>query len=402
MKHILFVESREYLPGIEFCKQQNWKVTLLTTTPEFYQKEKLAMVDDVFTVETYDEQKVVEFVRQYHARQHLDAVLSFSDLYVIPATAAAKAIGVPTMDPEATKRARNKWITRELCKQHGIPSPSFYNAANLQQALEAAEKIGYPCIIKPVDGASSLGVKCVHNPQELERAYADYMENRHLGKGLYGSERLLIEQYIEGELFSVETLTCNGATHVLGITDRQLIGFPGFIESAGVFPIVGQHQDSSIQLVLRCLQVLGIDFGAAHTEIVLTAKGPLIIEVNPRMGGGPVHDLIYYATGIDFVKEIIKIHMGKPPELQPVHSKVAAAKILYSTVNGTLRSIKQHQPILEQMDVKHFKVSKIGQQVKVPESNFDSIGTLVVVGDTESAARSRLELIEQQLEFIVE
>ncbi|WP_028590456.1 ATP-grasp domain-containing protein [Paenibacillus massiliensis] len=401
-KHILFVESRESLPGIEFCKQQGWYVTLITADPSFYQPARLELADQVIQVNTFDEQIVVDFISEHHVQHPIHAVISLSDLYVIPATAAARAIGVPTMDPDATKRARNKWATRVICKQHGIPSPKSILAHTLDEALTAAKTINYPCIIKPCDGASSLGVRCVHNEVQLQHAYQEYMANRSLGKGLYAGTNILIEEYLEGNIYSVEAFTYHGTTQILGLTDRQLIGFPKFVEKSGTFPVDTAFQQQSIEIVHECLTKLGIDFGASHTEIVHTTTGPYIIEVNPRMGGGPIHDLIYHATGIDFVNEILKAHMGLTPIFTPSHSKVASASMLYASTQGILSSVRQTQAIVDHPKVKQFEIAKLGSQVQTPESNFDSIGKLVVVGDTELDVRQTIQHLESQLEFVVE
>ena len=405
MKHILFVESRESLPGVEACKEYGWKVTLLTQEPKFYLKNKslssriLRLVDNIIEAETNDEMKVQEFVKNYNEKNKLDAVLSYSELYVIQATKAAHSLGLVSMNPDATKKARNKYIMRKLCQKNSIPTPKFYMVNTLDEVLKAATDIGYPCVIKPCNGASGLGVQFANNPLELEQAFRTYFENRYFGRGLYAGNDLLIEEYLEGNLFSVETVTYNGVTQVLGITDRDLVGFPYFVENAATFPVSIPYQDEAIQMVKNCLNVLGVNLGACHTEIVITKQGPMIIEVNPRMGGGPIHELIYHATGIDLAKEILKMHVGEPPCLEPNCNRVASSKLFCPEKDGILVSVEGEEQVLAFDDVKLFETYRIGEKVSAPKSNFDWIGKLVVVGNDVSNTKKRMNEIERLIKF---
>ncbi len=405
MKHILFVENRESLPGLKLCKKLGYKISFLTQDLQFYlknepiEKSDLRFVDDIIHGETNNENSVVDFVKRYHAKHHLDAVLSFSELYVIQATAAAQSIGLISMDSDATKNSRNKYITRKLCQENGIPTPKFFKFKTIEEAFDGAEKIGYPCIIKPCHGASSVGVKYVNSRIELKQAYDSYMKNRNYGRGLYGESTLLLEEYLEGDLYSVETITINGNTHVLGITDRILTDFPYFVEVGFTYPVHNSFKDDSIKLVKNCLSILGINFGVCHTEIVLTKEGPMLIEVNPRMGGGPIHELVSYASGIDLAEETIKIHLGEPPSLIASNDQTAAAKYFFADKDGILVSAEGINEVTDRDDVKQINVEKIGENVRIPKSNFDLLGKVIIVGDNRHLINKKMKEIEQTIQL---
>ncbi|MFC6652668.1 hypothetical protein [Paenibacillus rhizoplanae] len=109
MKHLLLVESNESIAGIQACKEMGYTVTLLTQNIQHYLKGQpleshpLHLVDYIHEVDTFNEEAVVDFVKEYHQANPLTGVMSFAEFYVVQATAAAHAIGVPTMHPLAAK-----------------------------------------------------------------------------------------------------------------------------------------------------------------------------------------------------------------------------------------------------------------------------------------------------------
>ena len=98
---------------------------------------------------------------------------------------------------------------------------------------------------------------------------------------------IIVEEYMRGPEVSVETLAVNGKVTIVQITDKITTGQPHFVE-------LGHSQPSSlsyeIQQQIRDITVaaneaIGIKDGPSHTEIIVTEKGPKIVELGARLGG---------------------------------------------------------------------------------------------------------------------
>ncbi|MEK4517813.1 ATP-grasp domain-containing protein [Paenibacillus sp. FSL H8-0122] len=403
MKHLLLVESNESIAGIQACKEMGYTVTLLTQNIQHYLKGQpleshpLRLVDYIHEVDTFNEEAVVDFVKAYHQANPLTGVMSFAEFYVVQATAAAHAIGVPTMQPLAAKNARNKYKSREICVQSGVPVPRSLLAGSVEEACRHAHSMGYPCIVKPCDGAMSIGVVFVNNERELRQAYESYVNNRNFGRNLYGSTDVLIEEYAAGPLVSVEMVTYQGQDHLIGITDRRLVGFPYFVETGASFPVRLSHEAEIVEVVRRGLHALGVDFGPTHTEVALTPEGPKIIEFNPRMVGGPVPEMIKYATGIDLPREVLRMHMGEAPELTPSVSRGAASREFCSPVDGRLIEVTGLKELEGRADILRSHFIAAGREVSFPRSNFDWIGRVMVGGDDAEQAEQKCSEIQNTI-----
>ncbi|MER9696355.1 hypothetical protein NKJ16_31190, partial [Mesorhizobium sp. M0179] len=87
---------------------------------------------------------------------------------------------------------------------------------------------------------------------------------------------------------------------------------------------------------LSCLRALGLGWGPANIELRWTERGPVVIEVNPRLAGSPVPQLVQAAYGVDLVSEHIKLVIGEQWNLRKRRSHTAAARYLIPDCDGTL------------------------------------------------------------------
>lgn len=165
----------------------------------------------------------------------------------------------------------------------------------------------YPCIVKPVHGNGKRGVWFVNSPMEFDniKAIANYGEK----------ENALVEQFVVGKEYSVETLSFHSQHYVVQITEKISDGAPHFVE-------LGHHQPAILSMEYRervvvairdILSSVGYTNGASHIEIKITEEGDIyLIDLNPRGGGDYISThLVCLSTNCDFIKEIINIALGR-------------------------------------------------------------------------------------------
>ena len=199
----------------------------------------------------------------------------------------------------------NKWDMRKAFQKGNCSIPKFIEASNNKVNCEGFK---FPLIVKPVDRSGSRGVTKVMLENELPEAI-NYAITESFGK------RAIIEEYIEGEEVSVETISWEGNHTILAITDKVTTGAPHFVELAHHQPsgLSKEIRDKIKTETIKCLNALDINFGAGHSEFKITSAGEVyIIEVGARMGGDFIGShLVELSTGYDFLEGVINIALGK-------------------------------------------------------------------------------------------
>lgn len=168
----------------------------------------------------------------------------------------------------------------------------------------------FPVIVKPTDRSGSRAITKVYTQEDLERAITQAAEQSF-------ENRAIVEEYIEGAEYSVETISYKGEHTCLAVTKKFTTGSPHYIETGHLQPApVSEEMYGKIQdTVFRALDALEIRNGAGHSELRIDKAGNIrIIEIGSRMGGDCIgSDLVPLSTGQDFVAMAVDTAAGKPP-----------------------------------------------------------------------------------------
>ncbi|WP_437536966.1 ATP-grasp domain-containing protein [Sorangium sp. So ce726] len=266
-----------------------------------------------------------------------DGIACLVDRNIEAAAAVAEEMRCPHIPAQAARDARNKHRLRQLSAQHGIPGPRFGVVEHAGAARRLAQEWGYPLVLKSSRGTGSQEVRLCQGADEVDATFPVIRE-----MALEAGGQVLAEEFLRGPLVSVETLTFRGETRILGVTSRILGTFPSFVELAAAFPVLLPEplRRRVDDLVVRTLRALGVTHGPAHTELVLTADGPALIEVNPRLAGGLIGPMISEAYRADVHEQILRMAVGEAPALPAAPSAGACEYYVYAATHGRLRSIR--------------------------------------------------------------
>lgn len=161
---------------------------------------------------------------------------------------------------------------------------------------------------------------------------------------------MIIEEYVSGQEYSVEGISYMGKHTILAMTKKYTTGEPHFIETGHLEPApVSEEMFTHVKkVVIHALDSLGIVNGASHSEIKINDDGNIkIIEIGGRMGGDCIgSDLVYYSTGIDYVKAVIQIACGQEPDLTPlgIGFPVGSHYIFNKSDLDEMENIKKNYP----------------------------------------------------------
>lgn len=399
--------------GFEACKiakDLGYKVTLICRNIQFYLKDiplqdhPLGLADVHIETETNNVKSLIQFLEGYYKEAPFDGIVTFSDYYVDIAAQVATHFELPSSSPKSIYTAKNKDVSRLCLQQNGVPSAKFKVVKNIEDPYNAAQDIGYPCVVKPTAESSSYSVQCVFNDEELSLAFKKANSLTINERGQRREGKVLIEEYMDGEEVSVESITIEGKTKILGITSKGLTEWPNFVECEFCFPytLPKQTQDSVFSIVKNAIDAIEFSHGPCHTEVRLTKSGPKIVEINPRLGGRFISKMIQDSLDINPIKEVIKLAIGETLDLSPKKSSGSAWCAITASKTGILTNIIGEEKVLSSTGVKKLTFNaKIGSRVKKPSNNGDTIGYIYTIGKDAFDARDSLRTARDTLEFII-
>src|SRR5262245_17370225 len=290
---------------LEIASQLGYNVYFVTNNPERYAKVKTypRLVEECVSRVLLGDTNTVEGVLA--AVEALDGtpiagLYTHCDYNLPLVAAAARHLGLPGLSPEAAATARDKLTTRTVCAQAGIPAPRHVYASTLAEAIEAGRSVGFPCVVKPMTESASTGVSKAFHDDDIADRFAVLTASAVDARGQPRRPGVLVEEFALGYEVSVETVTYQGKTVLLGVTDKVPPAAPYFEETGDTFPsaLPPAVTKDLAETALAALKAIGFDFGAAHTEVKMTTDGPKLIEVNARIGGAEIADIVELATGI--------------------------------------------------------------------------------------------------------
>lgn len=259
--------------------------------------------DNFYQVDVTDKQEILEQCKALK----VDGVCSIaSDLTNLTVNYIRERLGHIKNSNHCLELTTNKYLMRDALKAGGSPIPDYRIAKKNQSLTELSH---FPYIVKPVDRSGSRGVNLVHNFEQLQKAVKESIEESFLSESI-------IEEFIEGEEYSIESYSKNGSHFILQITEKYTSEAPRFIEKAHLAPALLESnlEEKIKQVVAKALTDLKVEFGASHSEIKVDKAGEIkIIEIGSRMGGDFIgSDLVVQNTGIDFLKLEILNSLQEP------------------------------------------------------------------------------------------
>lgn len=202
------------------------------------------------------------------------------------ADALSERLGLPSNGSAQSAARRDKNAMTEALRAAGLRTAEALKTAEAAEAVAwAAKRGGAPVVVKPLDSAGTDGVSICKDAAAVEAAFA-----ANLGRpnALHGAnEELLVQELLEGTQLFVNSISWEGVHHVSEVwRDNKLrVGANFIYDYEELLPRHGDQQDQVVPYVEAVLDALGIRFGPAHTEVMLTATGPVLVESGARMHG---------------------------------------------------------------------------------------------------------------------
>ncbi|MEU6073269.1 ATP-grasp domain-containing protein [Micromonospora sp. NPDC047074] len=314
-------------------------------------------------------------------------VLGFGETSVAVAAALAKRLGVAGPGADDVAITTDKWLFRRRLSESGLPAVAQRICDSAEALRAAVAELGTPLIVKPRSGVGSEGVQLLADPDEVDR----------LAHKLDYGQGHVVEEFLVGPEFSVESISRDGAHEILGVTRKSTSGPPGFVETGHVHPAPDGPYDELRRAAVDVLDAIGMTTGLAHTEFILTDGGPRVIESHARPGGDRITDLFRLATGRDMFVEVAAAHLGMP--VQPSRQAARYAEIRFLSVPpGTVRAVTGLAEVAAFPWVHEISLPLApGDPVRPVVSSATRPGFVVITGATPADLAERFDRIGELL-----
>ncbi|MBT6152819.1 MAG: ATP-grasp domain-containing protein [Chloroflexi bacterium] len=246
---------------------------------------------------------------KYAEENPVGAILGLDDSSTLLASKANAVLGLSSNDPELTIATRDKHLMRKRFAEAGVPSPHFERHKISEDFENLAQKINYPCVIKPTSMSGSRGVMRADTPEEFVK-YA-----RRLVPLLVKDrcDEFLVEDYIPGVEIALEGLIDDGKLHVLAIFDKpDPLEGPFFEETIYVTPskLSAEAQEEITRAAEQAAQALGLNMGPLHAELRYNDNGPWLLEIAGRSIGGLCSQTLRFGTETTLEELILRQAFG--------------------------------------------------------------------------------------------
>ncbi|MFE5855349.1 ATP-grasp domain-containing protein [Streptomyces sp. NPDC056500] len=262
---------------------------------------RLAYRPEDFAVDLQHTGDLARTLRELRALS-VDSVVAAAESGVLLADELSAALAVPGNDPRRTLARRDKYAMQQAVDAAGLPSAESCLSASLDELIAWITGRGqWPVVLKPVLSAGADNVFICRTVAEATAAYTAIMTSA----DRYGQRNTvaLAQQFLSGTEHYVNTVSRDGqhrivevwCYHKRSVDGRSVYDYEDLLgpDEPGFHEIVSY--------VRSVLDALGIRNGAAHTEVMLTGNGPVLIECGARLGGGQMPELLTRCVGADQV-----------------------------------------------------------------------------------------------------
>ncbi|MFI9806631.1 ATP-grasp domain-containing protein [Streptomyces sp. NPDC052301] len=382
-KHVLLVGG----PGSELDKLDGLGVRYsMMQLPERASAHHRARAARYAVMDYRELDEVLALARDWHSADPFDAVASFTEYGLYPASQCARALGIPGDNLRAVELTRDKSKCRELLDRHGLSPVRHRLCENVEDARRFMRELGpAPVVLKPRDGGLSEGVCLAETELQLQERW-EFTRRATQGP-------VLAEEFLVGPEFSVESLSLGGRHEIVAVTEKETTQLPRFVEVGHRIParLDDASRTAIEELITDFLTLIDQKDGPVHTELRLTASGPRIVEAQTRVGGDQIWELCELVSGADLMTETFTALLGLPrPERRPTAPAAAIRFFAYEEVSVVgVDGIPQAEsaPGVVRLDCR----LGAGQTLGPLASSTDRQGYVLCTGENTGAAVARAE-----------
>lgn len=242
-------------------------------------------------------------------------IVNCIEQYVQVVGEVSKLLGLGINPSKSYNILRDKRSMKECWMQNSVNTPYYYGSYSTLESLKNTS-FQYPLILKPSYGAASANVVRVENFNELEKVSKEILRfnNTVLYKEHVGKTGLIVEEFISGEEYSIDTIWIDSKPIVSGIMRKGNPLGPTFLDRLYYIDMEmpSDLTNAILSETYKAIEVAGVKNGATHVEVRVLNGKVYVIEGALRPGGGGIfYQLFDKSSDINFFKLFILSNIPK-------------------------------------------------------------------------------------------
>ncbi|MFG2572538.1 ATP-grasp domain-containing protein [Streptomyces sp. NPDC048481] len=298
--------------------------------PSAFDPDVVPYCAQLLLVDYQDVPTVTALVRALHEQRPFTRVFTQTEAAQAVAGHLTDTLGLPGNSERTTRLLHDKPALRALLNERGIGPVATLTRPSRAELRDFVKASG-AAVLKPTMGSGSLGVRRIACVDEVDEAWA--------WREAFGLDDFMAEEWLVGAELSVETFSRAGSHTVVAVTGKET--GQGVVELGHVVPAPLDDADRyAVEATVRALlDAVGFVDGPAHTELILTAAGPRVVESHSRRGGDRINDLVRLVHGVDLEEATYRLALDDdPPALRRAPDGAAAIRFLVADP-GTVTSV---------------------------------------------------------------
>jgi biotin carboxylase len=295
-----------YFKGVDFlreCHQLGADVILVTRDTlleEDWPRESLAEI--IMLPGRSDTESIVRVLSDVARRRKINCLVALEEYDVIPAALAREHFCLDGMGGTLARNFRDKLAMRVAARRAGVLVPDFVQVMNGAEIADFLHSVPAPWMLKPRSDVSAVGIQKLSSENEVWEAVRELDSREAAGER---SSYFLLERYVKGEVFHVDSIVQNGG---VSFAQASRYGRPPIevAHQGGVFLSSGIKRDSEeekqlLKVNAAVLRGLGLERGAAHAEFIRSDEDGqfYFLEIGARVGGAFIAETVEAATGVN-------------------------------------------------------------------------------------------------------
>jgi biotin carboxylase len=341
------------------------------------------------------------------------AVVAADTPMLMLAAVIAEQLGLPHSPAEAVRNAADKARQRQRWAAAGVLQPRFEvvpAAAGSGTIRRAAEKVGFPCVVKAISLSASQGILRADEPAAAVAAAAR-IRRILAAAGRPDPEPLLVEEYLPGPELSIDGLLAGDGLTVTAIFDKPAIpDGPTFEETLLITPsrLPGPVLAAAIDTAGQAARALGLTHGPVHAELRIDERDvlarPAMLELAARSIGGLCSRALLFPGDVTLEELILASALGKPvPAFRHDLARPAGVYMLPVSRPGVLRTVEGRERATAVPGITGLTITTlVGQRVRPLPDGDRYLGFIFAAAAARHEVEQALTAARDQLRVIIE
>ncbi len=341
----------------------------------------------------------VEEVKDIAVSEEVDLIITVcADQVLLVVSEVAEMLGLPWyIDFETARNVSDKELMKDVFVKNDIPTSRHIVMETLD--VEKIKHLEYPLVVKPVDAYSSKGVKKVLNEKELTEAFSE-------AAAISRNKNVIVEEFCEGEEFSVDVFVIDGKAHLLCISNSQKVKDEGkFVIFRGKYPAI--VDEKVIERIKDVCQKIADSFGLVNSpmlvQLITDGKKISVLEFCARTGGAMKFLFIKRICGFDVIDAVIDLSMGIKPsvDLKDAENKYIANNFIYC-YPGEFSHFEGHEELLNEGIISDIRPLRPKGNIMFGNvnSSSDRVGGFTVQADTLSEFNRKMRIAAERIKVM--